>query len=202
MSNDFKLLYLIICSRGPGSETICVEDVSRDCNVNDWDWCSESIQDALKKRSVVEITPWHDEGPIIAMTSETKLKDIYKWLQQWMTVDEEEISEDLLESKIMQQIKADQDKNQQAYFSACLRAFVVYFEPDGVHNGPGDSNWTSCNSWRDGDGQLSEALTEKQFELILSCGLTIEELEKWDCSVMRHACTSYSVEGKLVRKGW
>ena len=78
---DFDFYYLIICSRGPGSETIVVDNVS---DRRDALHFYEGSEDQFKKIGACEAgADFNDEGPIIAVPRGTKpLKAIYEWIKQ------------------------------------------------------------------------------------------------------------------------
>src|SRR5208283_5338636 len=79
--DDFDFYYLIICSRGPGSETITVDNITGQRDSIEFLEVSET---EFEKFGVCEATTnFNDEGPVIAVPSGTKpLKAIYAWLKQ------------------------------------------------------------------------------------------------------------------------
>ena len=152
--DDFDFYYLIICSRGHGSETIVVDNVSnRRSAVHFY----EGLEDQFKKIGACEAgADFNDEGPIIAIPKGTKpLKAIYEWIKQDVANIEAENGGDFFSSSrllgVMQKIEkamiehgsqsgetnemrklADKFAEEQpppvsyrqAYISACLRAFL------------------------------------------------------------------------------
>ena len=63
--DDFDFYYLIICSRGPGSETIVVDNVSDRRSVLHF---YEGAEDQFKKIGACEAgADFNDEGPVIAV---------------------------------------------------------------------------------------------------------------------------------------
>ena len=81
LNKDFDFYYLIICSRGPGSETMVVDNVS---DRRDSLRFYEGSEDQFKKIGACEAgADFNDEGPIIAVPRGTKpLKAIYEWIKQ------------------------------------------------------------------------------------------------------------------------
>ena len=66
----FDFYYLIICSRGPGSETIVVDNVS---DRRDALHFYEGAEDQFKKFGACEAgADFNDEGPVIAVPSRNK----------------------------------------------------------------------------------------------------------------------------------
>ena len=168
--DDFDFYYLIICSRGPGSETIVVDNVSNRRSVLHF---YEGAEDQFKKIGACEAgADFNDEGPIIAVPKGTKpLKAIYEWIIQDVTSLEAENGADLFSPSrllgIMQKIekamvehgtqseeanemrkladKFAEDQSppvsyRQAHISACLRAFL----PSKI--GEDGTPWTSINN--------------------------------------------------------
>ena len=80
-TDDFDFYYLIICSRGPGSETIVVDNVS---DRRDALHFYKGSEDQFKKIGACEAgADFNDEGPIIAVPKGTKpLKAIYEWINR------------------------------------------------------------------------------------------------------------------------
>lgn len=219
--DDFDFYYLIICSRGPGSETMVVDNVS---NRRDALHFYEGSEDKFKKIGVCEAsTDFNDEGPVIAVPKDTKpLKAIYEWIKQDVTSLEAENAADFFSSSrllgIMQKIQKEivehgvdseqaeearklADKSaeeqplpvsyRQAYISACIRAFL----PSSIDE---DNNpWTSVNGWRNVEVEIPN---KSQFEALLEAtGETAEQLGKWDCAVLKEAAKRY-LDGSLLER--
>ena len=106
--DDFDFYYLIICSRGPGSETIVVDNVS---DRRDALHFYEGAEDQFKEIGACEAgADFNDEGPIIALPRGTKpLKAIYGWIKQDVANLEAENGADFFSSSrllgIMQKIE-------------------------------------------------------------------------------------------------
>ena len=216
--DDFDFYYLIICSRGPGSETIVVDNVS---NRRDLLHFYEGSEDQFTKIGACEAgADFNDEGPIIAVPRETKpLKAIYEWIKQDVASLEAENGADFFSSsrllgalqlieKAMAERGVDSEEVQemrkqaenfaaehpepknyrQAFISASLRAFL----PNEVGE---DSNpWTSVNGWRNVQVEIPN---KEQFEALMEAtGETAGQLGKWECAVLKEAAKRY-LEGKL-----
>ncbi len=166
-TDDFDFYYLIICSRGPGSETITVTNITGQLDSIEFLETSES---ECEKFGVCEATTnFNDEGPVIAVPSGTKpLKGVYSWLKK----DTVDIGEGY----------PDFDYGP-AYLSACLRVFLT-------SNIGEDSNpWTSINGWRKLDIEIPN---KAQLELLMGAtGETAEQLGQWDCAVLKEAAKRY-----------
>lgn len=219
--SDFDFYYLIICSRGPGSETIVVDNVS---NRRDALHFYEGSEDQFKKIGVCEAgADFNDEGPVIAVPKDTKpLKAIYEWIKQDVASLEAENGDDFFGSSrllgVMQKIEEAMIQhgsqsgetnemrklagkfaelqflsvtNRQAYISACIRAFL----PNETSE---DGNpWTSINGWRNVEIEIPN---KSQFEALMeAAGETAEQLGKWDCAVLKEAAKRY-LEGKLPER--
>ncbi|MGO9018129.1 MAG: hypothetical protein ACLQVJ_07225 [Syntrophobacteraceae bacterium] len=173
--DDFDFFYLIICSRGPGSETITVVNIS---NQRDSIEFLEASEAEFKQFGVCEATTnFNDEGPVIAMPKGTKpLKALYSWLKK----DTLDIGEGYPEFDYAP-----------AYLSACLRAFL----PSEI--GEDGNPWTSINGWRKLEIELP---SKAQFELLMEAtGETAELLGAWDCKVLQEAAKQYK-EGMLPER--
>lgn len=173
--DDFDFFYLIICSRGPGSETITVDNITGQRDNIEF---LEASETEFEKFGVYEATTnFNDEGPVIAVPSGTNpLKGLYSWLKK-DTVDIGEGYPDFNYGP--------------AYLSACLRAFLP---GEIVEDG---NPWTSVNGWR----KLEIELPSKgQFELLMEAtGETAEQLGQWDCAVLKEAAKRYR-EGTLPER--
>lgn len=194
-----KLYYLIVCSRGPGSETIIVEEVEPgDHSIGQKE--VDKAEKELKSQSVVEVDADTDEGPVLALTKKATLGDIFRWLVKWNTGNIDSMAEgwdDLVEKTnkvddstkgLITSLTKQREQIQDAFMSACLRAFIDI------------GAWTSCNSWRKLEDEL---MTLKQFnQFVKAVGLDYEQLAKWDCKVLQAALSTYSTEGRLIKRGW
>jgi hypothetical protein len=174
-TDDFDFYYLIICSRGPGSETITIDNITGQRDSIEF---LEASETEFENFGVcVATTNFNDEGPVIAVPAGTKpLKGIYAWLKK-DTVDIGEGYPDFDYAP--------------AYLSACLRAFL----PSEI--GEEGNPWTSVNGWR----KLEIELPSKgQFELLMEAtGETVEQLGKWECAVLQEAAKQY-LEGTLPER--
>src|SRR5208283_1894272 len=169
---DFDFYYLIICSRGPGSETITVDKLVEQRDSIEFLEASEA---EFEEFGVCEVgAEFNDEGPIIAVPVGTKpLKSIFAWLKK----DTLDIGEGYSEFDYGP-----------AYLSACLRVFLT----DNI--GHGDNPWTSVNGWRKLEIELPNMA---QFEaLMVATGETAEQLGMWECAVLKEAAKRY-LEGTL-----
>jgi hypothetical protein len=218
---DFDFYYLIICSRGPGSETIVVNNVSDHRDVLHY---YEGSEDQFNKIGACEAgADFNDEGPIIAVPRGTKpLKAIYEWIKQDVVSLESEYGSDFFSSSrllgIVQKIqkamvehgadsqqaeearklvgKSTEDQSpavsyRQAYISACLRAFL----PSKA--GEAGNRWTSVNGWRNVEVEIPNKF---QFEALMDVtGETAAQLGKWDCGVIKEAARRY-LKGKLPER--
>jgi len=192
---DFDFYYLIICSRGPGSETIVVDNVS---DRRDALHFYEGAEDEFKKFGVCEAgADFNDEGPVIAVPAGTKpLKEIYAWLKNYCDLTAADMSNPLpCHDSEVQAIVAQLDKmkneTRDAFLSACIRAFL----PSDI--GEEGNPWTSVNGWRKVELEIPNKV---QFEALMKAtGETAEQLGKWDCAVLRDAAKRY-LEGKLPER--
>ncbi len=220
-TDDFDFYYLIICSRGPGSETIVVDNVS---DRRDALHFYEGSEAQFQKIGACEAdADFNDEGPIIAVPRNTKpLKAIYEWIKRDVSSLEAENGVDLFSSsrllgimekieKVMVEHGVDSEQAEearklankfaeeqpppvsykQAYISACLRAFL----PSEI--GEDGNPWTSINGWRNVEVEIPNKF---QFESIMEAtGETPEQLDKWDCAVLKEAAKRY-LKGKLPER--
>ena len=219
--DDFDFYYLIICSRGPGSETIVVDNVSNRRSALHF---HEGAEAQFKEIGACEAgADFNDEGPIIAVPTGTKpLKAIYEWIKQDVGNLEAENGTDFFRSSrllgVMQKIEKAMIKHgaqseetnemrklaekfaneqplsvnyRQAYISACLRAFL----PSEISE---DGNpWTSVNGWRNVNVEIP---SKSQFEALMEAtGETADQLGNWDCTVLQEASKRY-LEGKLPER--
>jgi len=184
---EFDFYYLIICSRGPGSETIVVRSVERRKIKGPLTSDIMPVEEQLEKFGVTEVVQeWNDEGPILAIPASASipLDKIYKWLV-WDNSRENDLPDELEPDlqKILREVDAAHKEAGQAVLSAKLRAFLS----------PG--LWTSCNSWRKLDLEIPSVA---QFEqLMKATGQTAAELGKWNCKVMQEAAKRYTA-GELT----
>ncbi len=212
---DFDFYYLIICSRGPGSETITVTNVTvQRENIH----FMEEAEAEFKLYGACEAEAhFNDEGPIIAVPTGTKpLKSIYEWLKK----DAQKIAEEhgLMSSHVLpllqdiekKMVEKGTDSSEvekareaamqyaenplldfnynQAYLSASLRAFL----PNEI--GEDGNPWTSVNGWRKVEIEIPN---KAQFEKLMEATCeTAEQLGQWDCAVLKGAAERY-LEGKL-----
>jgi hypothetical protein len=170
-TDDFDFYYLIICSRGLGSETITVDNIT---GQRDGIEFLEASEIEFEKFGVCEVTTnFNDEGQVIGVPAGTKpLKGIYEWLKNDMQVQNENYPGDY----------------GPAYLSACLRVFLT----NAIGND--GSPWTSVNGWRKVEIELP---SKSQFELLMGVtGETAKQLGKWDCAVFKEAAERY-LEGTL-----
>ncbi|MGO9482469.1 MAG: hypothetical protein ACLP05_11905 [Candidatus Kryptoniota bacterium] len=170
--DDFDFYYIIICSRGPASETITVDNITGQLEF------LETSETEFEKFGVCEATTnFNDEGPVIAMPKGTKpLKGLYSWLKK-DTVDIGDGYPDFDYSP--------------AYISACLRVFLT--SEIGSDNNP----WTSVNGWRKVEIELPN---KAQFEALMEAtGETADQLGQWDCAVLKEAAKHYK-EGTLPER--
>ena len=192
---DFDFYYLIICSRGPGSETIVVDNVS---DRRDALHFYEGAEDEFKKFGACEAgADFNDEGPVIAVPAGTKpLKAMYAWLKNYCDVTDAEYavgtestrSTDPETRAILEKLDKHYAETRSAFLSACLRAFL----PNEI--GEDGNPWTSCNGWRKADIEIPN---KAQFEALMEAtGETAEQLGKWDCAVLKEAAKQYK-EGTL-----
>jgi|SRR5208283_843002 len=195
---DFDFYYLIICSRGPGSETIVVDNVS---GRRDALHFYEGSEDQFKKIGTCEASAdFNDEGPVIAVPAGTKpLKAMYAWLKNYCDVVDAEYavgtesttSSDPETRAILEKLDKHHAETRIAFLSACIRAFL----PSEI--GEDGNPWTSVNGWRNADVEIP---SKSQFEaLIEATGETAEQLGKWECAVVKEAAKRY-LEGKLPER--
>ena len=192
---DFDFYYLIICSRGPGSETIVVDSVSDRRDALHFD---EGAEDEFKKFGVCEAgADFNDEGPVIAVPAGTRpLKAIYAWLKNYCDVTAAEYavgtestrSTDLETRAILEKLDKQHAETRSAFLSACLRAFL----PNEI--GEDGNPWTSVNGWRNVKVEIPN---KSQFEALMDAtDETAEQLGKWECKVLQEAAKRY-VQGTL-----
>ena len=189
---------LIICSRGPGSETMVVDNVS---DRRDALHFYEAAEDEFKKFGACEAgADFNDEGPIIAVPAGTKpLKAVYAWLKNYCDVTDAEYavgtestrSTDTENRAILEKLYKQHAETKSAFLSACLRAFL----PGKI--GEDGNPWTSVNGWRNIEVEIPNKF---QFGALLEAtGDTAEQLGKWDCTVLQAAAKRY-LEGKLPER--
>ncbi len=194
-TDDFDFYYLIVCSRGPGSETITVNNVSGDRRGISFEEESES---QFKELGVCEaFGEFNDEGPIIAVPVGTKpLKSIFAWLKNYCDETDADMSSPVpsLNSEaqaIVTQLYKRKSETRSAFLSACIRVFLT------GNIGPGDNPWTSANGWRKVEIELPNKV---QFEALMEAtGETAEQLGKWNCAVLKEAAKRY-LEGTLPER--
>jgi len=193
--DDFDFYYLIICSRGPGSETITVDRLD---DQHDRIEFLEASEDKFKKFGVCEATTnFNDEGPVIAVPAGIKpLKAIFAWLKNYCDETDTDMSAPVpsLDAEV-QVIVAQLDKanadTRDAFLSACIRVFLT--SKIGNDGNP----WTSVHAWRNVEVEIPN---QAQFELLMEAtGQTAEQLGKWDCAVLQAAAKRY-LEGKLPER--
>jgi hypothetical protein len=195
---DYDFYYLIICSRGLGSETITVNKVSSD---DTFEWAEDAKKD-LKKFGVCEVVAdWNDEGPILAVPTGTKpLNGIYQWLKKYTAKWEEEsdavfaiIGEDMAEDLTglaadERQMMKDLDAllpRQEPLGSSLLSAMLRVFTSTNLKH----ASWTSSDGWRNVNWELP---SKRQFELLMDAtGHTATQLGQWDCKVLQKAAELY-----------
>ncbi|MGA3118004.1 MAG: hypothetical protein ABSF90_26670 [Syntrophobacteraceae bacterium] len=195
---DFDFYYLIICSRGPGSETITVDRL--DPMVSDIEFL-EASETEFEKFGVCEVAAdFNDEGPIIAVPAGTKpLKAIYTWLKNYCAETDAEYavgtestrSSDPETRAILETLDKHHAETRNAFLSACLRVFLT--SDIGSDNNP----WTSINGWRKVEIEIPN---KAQFELLMEAtGETAEQLGRWECAVLKQAAKQYE-EGTLPER--
>ena len=144
---DLDFYYLIICSRGPGSETITVTKLDETETEIE---LLETSEDEFNKFGVCEATTnFNDEGPVIAVPFGTMpLEAIYEWLKYDYARNEQHLEPLNIpgmsdETRAMVEgIEATRLATRQAYISACIRVFL------SSDIGMGNNPWTSVNGWR------------------------------------------------------
>ena len=217
LNKDFDFYYLIICSRGPGSETMVVDNVS---DRRDSLRFYEDSEDQFKKIGAYEAgADFSDEGPVIAVPRGTKpLKAIYEWIKQDVASLEAENGPDFFsssrllgalqliekamvehgaKSEEVQEIRKQAENSaaeqpepknyRQSYISACIRAFL----PNEI------CAWTSVNGWRDVEIEIPSMA---QFEALMEAtGETAEQLGQWKCAVLKAAAKGY-LDGTLPER--
>ena len=194
--DDFDFYYLIICSRGPGSETITIS------KLNDMEYeieLMDASEDEFQKFGICEVTTnVLDEGPVIAVPFGTvPLKAIYEWLKYDYARNEQHLEAlDILEISdetraMVEEIEATRLATRQAYMSACIRVFLS--SDIGMDNNP----WTSVNGWRKVEIEIPN---RSQFELLMEAtGETAQQLGQWNCAVLKEAAKRY-LQGTLPEK--
>ena len=196
--DEFDFYYLIICSRGPGSETIVVDNVSKHRDALHF---YDSSEDEFEKFGVCEAgADFNDEGPVIAAPVGTKpLKAIYAWLKNYCDVVDAENavgtestrSSDPETRAILEKLDKHHAETRIAFLSACIRAFI----PSEI--GEDGNPWTSVNGWRKLEIEIPN---KSQFEALMEAtGETAGQLEQWNCQVMKEAARLY-LEGKLPER--
>jgi hypothetical protein len=192
----FDFYYLIICSRGPGSETITVTNVTE--QREDIHFMEESEAE-FKLYGVCEAeSHFNDEGPIIAVPAGTKpLKSIFAWLKNYCDeTDAADMSDPIpsLDSEvqaIVAQLDKTKNETRDAFLSACIRVFLT------SKIGNGGNPWTSVNGWRKVDIEIPNTA---QFEALMEATeQTAEQLGQWNCAVLRQAAKRY-LKGKLPER--
>jgi len=191
---DFDFYYLIICSRGPGSETIVVDNVSnRRSALHFYD---ESEAQFKEIGACEADADFNDEGPVIAVPAGTKpLKAMYAWLKNYCDVTDAEYAVGTESTRstapetraILEKLDKQHAETRSAFLSACLRAFL----PSEI------GAWTSVNGWR---GVEIEITSKSQFEALMEAtGETAEQLGLGECVVLKAAAKRY-LEGKLAER--
>jgi hypothetical protein len=177
--NLHKVLYLIICSRGPGSETIVVRDLLDAVWEDDegrfeiFGWNDSNGQDIEESQIPALLAAGHvvegqmDEGPVFLWPTGMSKKDFLQAM----------IASDLR----YREMDEREEVEYQIFVSAMVRAFLVR---PGV--------WTSCGAWRKLD---LEFLTKKEFEEYLA--VTDQSLE----TCLAHPCPVIKESAKLYQQG-
>lgn len=194
---DFDAYYLIICSRGPGTETMTIDhptnrgieiDRGAAIDLKNFGVCGGSAD-------------FNDEGPIILVPKGTlPLSGIFKWIAadlarwdeemktSWTKVLKQMTTLGPKDVEVFKQIGTMHDENVQAYLSSAYRVWLQK-TIDRTNN-----RWTSCNGWRNVNIEIP---SKRQFNVLLEAmGADVDELEKWNCAVLRKACKLYRA-GKL-----
>jgi hypothetical protein len=192
---DFDFFYLIICSRGPGSETITVDRLD---DQHDRIEFLEASEDEFKKFGVCEATTnFNDEGPVIAVPAGIKpLKSIFAWLKNYCDETDADMSDPVTSldaeiQAIVAQLDKTKNETRDAFLSACIRVFLT--SKIGNNGNP----WTSVHAWRNVEVEIPN---KAQFELLMEAtGETAEQLGEWDCAVLKEAVKRY-LEGKLPER--
>lgn len=163
-----RLLYAIVCSRGPGSETIVVRDLMQDVDdqgiythpravrhPREW---MENANVHLNNRA---LTTMHEEGIVYALAADVTDHELWELVKvtedhydELANEEDEEVLKALTPgsdySELCKQTSTNIIKSAPALRSAMLRAFLV---PEGT--------WTSVNGWRNPE---QEILTSEQIE--------------------------------------
>jgi hypothetical protein len=172
--SKFDFYYLIICSRGPGTETITTKKMTRD-ELTTFEFDDTAIEDFNAVGIASGQTEDTDEGPVICMP---KHKMELNKLWQWLVLDTARSAE-------AEPIQIDDIFKHElfAYVSALFRAFVI----DNITT---DENpWTSVNAWRNIE---SEILTIEQFKKVLEAlQTTPQQLLQTNCAVLKECAMRY-----------
>jgi hypothetical protein len=194
---DFDFYYLIICSRGPGSETITVDKVTEQAKEIEF---SETAEQEYKEFGVCGAdASFNDEGPILCVPVGTMpLRGVYRWLvydnERWkdsrgeVASALERVGAEQKFTNLAAQVNDIVDSVEQAFISACFRVFLT------PHINRTDNPWTSVNAWRSLEVEM---LSKEQFDVtMVAMDMTAEKLLGYDCAVLREAATRY-LQGAL-----
>lgn len=201
--DEFDLYYLIICSRGEGTETITVDKVEERLS-NKIKFEEHARSDFERFGACIADADFSDEGYIVCVPSGTfPLRGILQvvsedYKRNMVSPSYEPGMTLAMLNKREKEVKKEAmqpgwiaEPLQQAFLSALLR---VWLTP----NIAGDDNpWTSTNGWRKVD---IEVLNEDQLaRMAQAMSLTIQDFEAWNCEVMKRTVQLYR-QGKLPKK--
>lgn len=198
-----EALYLCICSRGLGSETLIVDEFGTTGLESGTGiveamngWTDEPLEEMVEKNKRGELVVFeYDEGPVLIIPPGYDRKKIYEWILE--TFNQEESMDDLPEEvqylcekdlaggKLFRDLFEAKNKirgQHGPFISAVVRAFLQR------------GQWTSCNAWRNLDAELMNR--EQINEYLDMTGATIDELQDAKCLVLR-TCAEKWKDGSL-----
>lgn len=196
--------YVIVCSRGPGSETIITEtfaavrkddgklyhdtELARQDLLEDDYMPTDEIDDHVKH---LEVTPiridttfagievmWEDEGPVLFPKEGTTNEDILKCLNSCFEINDDMFDFDYEElSNFIEEVNKAKVETASAFMSAIVRSWL----------NPGV--WTSVDAWRNLECEvMSKEDVDRYCEFT---GVPLSDLELQDCKVLAECVRRY-----------
>jgi len=189
-----RMLYAIVCSRGPGSETIVVRDLLEADGEGGLDEAKRDPRGYMENADVHlggrALTTMDEEGVVYALAADitdhelwTLVKATEDHYDELMNEENDQVLKALTPGsealELYMRTSTDIIKSAPALRSAMLRAFIA---------SPGI--WTSVNGWRSVE---NEVLTREQMDkymLLEQC--TVEDLLAYDdCEVLQLSAKRY-----------
>lgn len=190
-----KAVYVIVCSRGPGSETIVSEEIDVVKQQDGSYLWTELLDDpdedpSFNKLQIDEIyngvpVAWYDEGPILFVSDDMSDSTVLGALLKCFEDDGEgflDLIDNLVErdsslDKLLREMQKAKLENVGAFTSAIIRSYLQR------------SVWTSCDAWRNLE---IEIMSKEQVDRYMEfTGTTIEVMLASDCKVLKECAGLY-----------